>query len=161
MLNKFFGGVMLDISTNEKKKNIIKKHSPKSPILKNCTLSFIFGGSICVFGELLFMFYFYLSNNKKLSTTLVTLSVIVIAAILTALGFFDSIAKHAGAGTLVPVSGFSNAVTSVAIDAKSEGIILGVGSKLFLVAGPVIVWGLISGIVYGVIYFILYSFGVV
>lgn len=151
----------MDISTNEKKKKLIKKHSPHSPIVKNCTLSFIFGGLICTFGELLFILYFSLTDDKKLSGTLVTVSVIAIASILTALGVFDSIAKHAGAGTLVPVSGFSNAVTSVAIDAKSEGIILGVGSKLFLVAGPVIVWGLISGVVYGVIYFLLKIFGVV
>ena len=151
----------MDISTNEGKKKIIKKHSPRSPILKNCILSFVFGGSICVFGELLFMLYLSLFGDKKLSTTLVSITVIAIASILTALGVFDKIAKHAGAGTLVPVSGFSNAVTSVAIDSKSEGIILGVGSKLFLIAGPVIVWGLVSGAVYGLIYFTLYSFGVV
>lgn len=151
----------MDISTNEKKKQIIKKHSPHSPILKNCILSFVFGGSICCFGELLFMFYENIFSDQKLSSTLVTVSVIAIASILTALGIFDSIAKHAGAGTLVPVSGFSNAVTSVAIDSKSEGFILGVGSKLFLVAGPVIVWGLVSGVVYGIIYFIFLSFGVI
>jgi stage V sporulation protein AC len=101
------------------------------------------------------MFYLWLSDDKKISTTLVTVSVIVIASIITGLGFFDKIARVAGAGTLVPVSGFSNAVTSIAIDSKSEGFILGVGSKLFLVAGPVIVWGLVSGVVYGAIYYIL------
>ena len=151
----------MDVSTNEKKKKIIKKYTPRSPILKNCTLSFIFGGAICVFGELLFMLYKSLLGEEKLSATLVTVSVIAIASILTGIGVFDSIAKHAGAGTLVPVCGFSNALTSVAIDAKSEGILLGVGSKLFLVAGPVIVWGLVSGVVYGIIYYLLKTFGVV
>ncbi len=151
----------MDISTNEKKKKIIKKHTPHSPVFKNCTLSFVFGGIICVFGELLFMFYKYLFADEKLSGTLVTVTVIALAAILTGFGVFDSIAKHAGAGTLVPVSGFSNALTSVAIDAKSEGILLGVGSKLFLVAGPVIVWGLVSGVVYGIIYYALKIFGVI
>ena len=151
----------MDISTNEKKKTLIKKHSPRSPLLKNCTLSFIFGGAICVFGELLFMLFLSLSGDEKLSGTLVTVSVIAIASILTALGVFDTVARRAGAGTLVPVSGFSNAVTSVAIDAKSEGLLLGVGSKLFLVAGPVIVWGLVSGVVYGIIYYLLKFFGVV
>lgn len=151
----------MDISTNEKKKKIIKKHTPHSPIFKNCTLSFVFGGIICVFGELLFMFYEYVFADEKLSGTLVTVTVIALAAILTGFGVFDSIAKHAGAGTLVPVSGFSNALTSVAIDAKSEGILLGVGSKLFLVAGPVIVWGLVSGVVYGIIYYALKIFGVI
>ena len=145
----------MDLSTNKKKKEIIKKHSPRSPILKNCTLSFVFGGLICVFGELLFMFYKYLFEDEKLAGTLVTVSIIVIAATLTGLGVYDRIAKHAGAGTLVPVSGFSNAMTSVAIDAKSEGLLLGVGSKLFLVAGPVIVWGLVSGVIYGIIYYSL------
>ena len=151
----------MDISTNENKKRIIKKHSPHSPILKNCILSFVFGGSICAFGELLFMFYYSFLNDKKLSVTLVTVTVRAAASMLTALGVFDTVAKHAGAGTLVPVSGFSNAVTSIALDSKSEGIILGVGSKLFMVAGPVIVWGLVSGVVYGIIYYLLFSFGVI
>ena len=109
----------MDISTNENKKRIIKKHSPHSPILKNCILSFVFGGSICAFGELLFMFYYSFLNDKKLSVTLVTVTVIAAASMLTALGVFDTVAKHAGAGTLVPVSGFSNAVTSIALDSKS------------------------------------------
>ena len=107
------------------------------------------------------MLFLSLSGDEKLSGTLVTVSVIAIASILTALGVFDTVARRAGAGTLVPVSGFSNAVTSVAIDAKSEGLLLGVGSKLFLVAGPVIVWGLVSGVVYGIIYYLLKFFGVV
>ncbi len=151
----------MDVSSNENKIKIIKKHSPRSPLLKNCTLSFVFGGFICVLGELLFILYNYLFGEEKLAGTLVTVTVIVIASLLTGLGVFDSIARFAGAGTLVPVSGFSNAVTSVAIDSKSEGILLGVGSKLFLVAGPVIVWGLFSGVIYGIIYFSLKFFGVV
>ena len=151
---------MNTVSNNDKKK-LIKKYLPPSPILKNCTLSFIFGGIICVLGELLFSLFLYLGISERLSLSLLTSSVIVLAAILTALGVFDKIAKHAGAGTLVPVCGFSNAVVSVAIDAKSEGMILGVGSKLFLVAGPVIVYGLISGVVYGVVLFILQFLGVV
>lgn len=151
----------MDASTNDKKKKIIKKHTPRSPLFKNCTLSFVFGGLICVFGELLFVFYKSLFSDERLSGTLVTVTVIAAAAILTGLGVFDSIARFAGAGTLVPVSGFSNALTSVAIDAKSEGLLLGVGSKLFLVAGPVIVWGLVSGVVYGIIYYSLKMLGVI
>lgn len=151
----------MDYSQNKDKKRIIEKHSPKSPILKNCTLSFVFGGAICALGELLFMLYNRLLSDEKTASLLVTLTVIVAASVFTALGVFDSVAKHAGAGTLVPVSGFSNAVTSVAIDSKSEGFILGVGSKLFLVAGPVIVWGLVAGVVYGGIYYLLSVFGVI
>lgn len=151
----------MDVSTNEKKKKIIKKHTPRSPIFKNCTLSFVFGGIICVLGELLFILFKNLLGDEKLSSTLVTVTVIAVASLLTGLGVFDSIARRAGAGTLVPVCGFSNALTSVAIDAKSEGLILGVGSKLFLVAGPVIVWGLVSGVIYGIIFFSLNAFGVI
>lgn len=146
---------------NKEKKRLIKKHLPASPLLKNCTLSFIFGGIICVLGELLLTLFSYIGFDQKLSLTLTTVSVITLAAILTALGVFDKLAKHAGAGTLVPVSGFSNAVVSVAIDAKSEGMILGVGSKLFLVAGPVIVYGLLSGVLYGVILYSMKLLGVV
>ena len=153
--------ISMDILTNKGKKQIIKKHSPRSPLAKNCTLSFIFGGTICLLGELLFMLYFYLTQDKKLSGILVTVSVIFLASLLTAVGVFDKIARAAGAGTLVPVSGFSNALTSAAIDSRSEGMVLGVGSKLFLVAGPVIVWGLVAGVLYGVIYFSLILFGVV
>ena len=98
--------------------------------------------------------YSNLGADKKTAGTLVTVSLIFIASLLTALGIFDKIARFAGAGTLVPVTGFSNAVTSQAMDAKSEGCILGVGSKIFTVAGPVILFGLLSGAVYGVIYYL-------
>ena len=97
-------------------------------------------------------------EDKALASLLVTISVIVLASILTALGIFDEIAKRAGAGTLVPVSGFSNALTSIAIDSRSEGLILGVGSKLFTVAGPVIVWGTLAGVLYGTVYYLYLLF---
>lgn len=140
------------------KERLIKKHSPHSPIVKNSILAFIFGGFICVIGELLLYLFLHLGLDEKTSLTLVTLSLIFIAALLTSLGIFDKIAKHAGAGTLVPVTGFSNSVVAEAIDAKSEGLILGVGSQIFTVAGPVIVYGLLSGVIYGVIYYIYLLF---
>ena len=140
------------------KEKLIKKHSPHSPIVKNSVLAFIFGGFICVIGELLLYLFLYLGLDEKTSLTLVTLSLIFIAALFTSLGIFDKIAKHAGAGTLVPVTGFSNSVVAEAIDAKSEGLILGVGSQIFTVAGPVIVYGLLSGVIYGVIYYIYLLF---
>ena len=136
------------------KKQLIKTHSPGSSLFKDLILSFIFGGGICVIGQLLFELYTTLGLDKKLSSTVVTVTLIFIAALLTALGIFDKIAKHAGAGTLVPVTGFSNAVVSQAMDAKSEGYVLGVGAKIYTVAGPVILFGLLSGVVYGVIYYI-------
>ena len=95
-----------------------------------------------------------LGIEEKLSLTLVTVSFIAIGSLLTALGVFDKIARHAGAGTLVPVTGFSNSVTSQAMDAKSEGFVLGVGAKIFTVAGPVILYGIVSGVIYGVIYYL-------
>ena len=109
-------------------------------------------------GQLLSELYFYLGCDKKTSGMLVTITLIFLAALLTGLGIFDKIARFAGAGTLVPVTGFSNAVVSEAMDSKSEGYILGVGAKIYTVAGPVILYGLLSGVIYGILYF-LYRLG--
>jgi len=136
------------------KQELIKKHSPGSTIVKNSFLAFLFGGAICVLGQLLFNIYTSLGCDEKLSGTLVTVTLIFIAALLTALGIFDKIARYAGAGTLVPVTGFSNAVVSEAMDSKSEGYVLGVGAKIYTVAGPVILFGILSGVIYGVIYYL-------
>ena len=141
------------MNSNEKKE-LIKKYSPGSTIFKNSLLAFIFGGAICVIGELLGMLFVELGLDEKTAGTLVTVSLIFVAALLTALGLFDKSASYAGAGTLVPVTGFSNAVVSEAMDAKSEGYVLGVGAKIYTVAGPVILYGLLSGVIYGVIYYI-------
>lgn len=135
------------------KKKLIKKHSPHSSILKDSVLAFIFGGVVCSIGEILFLVFSSLSFDEKASLTLVSLSLILLGSLLTALGLFDKIARYAGAGTLVPVTGFSNAVTSQAMDAKSEGIVLGIGAKIFTVAGPVILFGIFSGVIYGIIYY--------
>ena len=137
-------------------------HAPRSPMGKNCLWAFLIGGGICTVGQILHdVFQNLCSFSEETAGTLTSVTLILAAVILTALGVFDNLAKHAGAGTLVPVSGFSNAVVSVAIDAKSEGMILGVGSKLFLVAGPVIVYGLLSGVLYGVILYSMKLLGVV
>jgi stage V sporulation protein AC len=136
------------------KKELIKKYSPGSAVFKNSLLAFLFGGLICVIGQLLSELYAYLGADKKTAGILVTVTLIFIAAVLTGLGIFDKIARYAGAGTLVPVTGFSNAVVSQAMDAKSEGYVLGVGAKIYTVAGPVILFGLLSGVIYGLIYYI-------
>lgn len=146
------------MKTKEEKKKLIKKHSKGSPLLKNGTLAFIFGGAICLVGEGLLYLYTSLLGDQKTALTLTTATLITGAAILTAIGVFDTVARRAGAGTLVPVTGFSNAVVSEAIDAGSEGMILGVGSKIFTVSGPVILFGLFSGVIYGVIYYIVSLF---
>lgn len=142
----------MDIYTSRGKKELIKLYSPRSRVIRNASLAFVFGGIICALGECLYHLYLYLGASDQTAPTLVSISLILLASLLTALGVFDSIAKWAGAGTLVPITGFSNAVTSQAIDAKSEGFILGVGAKIFTVSGPVILYGIGAGVLYGVIY---------
>ncbi len=135
-------------------KKYAEKRAVKSPILKNCMFAFLIGGLICCIGEGLFDVYKYLGMDKETAGPLVSVTLIFIAALLTGLGIFDDIAKVAGAGTLVPITGFSNAVASPAIDTKSEGFVLGVGAKMFTIAGPVIVYGTVASVIYGIIYWI-------
>ena len=144
----------MKIEKNEDYKNLIKKHSPKSPILKNCIFAAVVGGFLCFIGQWLTYLYIYLGISEKNAYVCTTVTYIVLASIATALGFFDKIARYSGAGTLVPVTGFSNAVTSAAIDNRSEGFITGVGSKIFTVAGPVILYSTLAGTLYGIIYYI-------
>jgi stage V sporulation protein AC len=142
---------------NEKIK-LIKKYESKSPLIKNFIMSFLFGGTICLLGELIKRGLIYLEISSDDARALTTVILIFIASVLTGLGIFDKIARHAGAGTLVPVTGFSNAVTSQAMDSGSEGIILGVGTKIFTIAGPVILFGITSGVIYGIIYYLFSLF---
>lgn len=134
-------------------KERIKRHSPPSPYLKNSLFAFISGGTVCLFGEVLANLFIKLGIKSEDSYLLVTVSLIFIASLLTGLGVFDKIARFAGAGTLVPVTGFANAVVSPALDTRCEGYILGVGSKIFTVAGPVILYSVLSGTLYGFIYY--------
>ena len=130
-------------------------HAPTSPILKNCTLAFLIGGIICTVGQALLLVYRdLLSMPQKDAGTLTSVTLIFLAALLSGLGIFERIAKRAGGGTLVPITGFANSVVSPAIDSKSEGLILGVGAKVFSVAGPVLLYGTLAGTAYGVIYWI-------
>lgn len=145
----------MDIYSNEGKKAIIARFTPKTKLLRNSSLAFLFGGSICLVGELLRRLYTDILSDEELALSCVSITLIFIASLLTALGVFDKIARYSGAGTLVPITGFSNAIASQAIDAKSEGAVLGVGAKIFTVAGPVILYGLCAGVVYGVIYYAL------
>lgn len=148
----------MKIEKNEDYKKLTKKHSPKSPILKNCVFAFLSGGFLCFMGQWLFYLYSYLGLNEEHAYLTVTITYIILASLATAFGFFDKIARYCGAGTLVPVTGFSNSVTSAAIDNRSEGYISGVGSKIFNVAGPVILYSTVAGTVYGLIYFIVTEF---
>lgn len=144
----------MEIYSFEEKKKIIEEHTPKTKVVKNCAFAFLVGGAISLTAELIRRLFLSLGIPESDALTLVGICFILLASVLTALGVFDSIARVSGAGTLVPITGFSNSVTSQAIDSKSEGFILGVGSKIFTVAGPVILYGITSGAVYGVIYFI-------
>ena len=130
----------------------------KSPLLRDCFRAFWTGGSICVLGELLKGLYLSLGLAKEVALSTVTVSLIALAVLFTALGWFDRIARYAGSGTLVPVTGFANAVAAPAMDTKSEGMILGVGAKIFTVAGPVLLYGILSGAVYGVVLWIVSLF---
>ena len=130
--------------------------APKSPLGKDCLRAFLVGGLICCLGQGLTDVYTKLCGMAKEDAgTLTAVTLVAIAAILTGMGVFDRIAKFAGAGTLVPITGFANAVVSPAIDAKSEGLILGVGAKIFSVAGPVLLYGTLAGSLYGVVYWVV------
>lgn len=129
-------------------------HAGKSPLLKDCAAAFVSGGLICAFAQGLKMLYAFLGLEDDIVRTLVPVTLIFLAALTTGIGIFDDFAKFAGAGTLVPITGFANAVVSPAVDDKSEGLILGVGAKMFTIAGPVIVYGVVSSAVYGLIYWL-------
>ena len=131
-----------------------KSTAPKSPVVKNCLLAFLVGGAICVVGELVVQLAQRAGLNEELSRALCCITLIAISVFLTGLQVYDNIAKHAGAGTLVPITGFANAVASPAIEFKSEGFVLGMAAKMFSVAGPVIVYGVSASVVYGFIYWL-------
>ena len=139
---------------NKEYSKMAKKLSPKSPKLKDFIWAYVIGGLICVIGQLLMELYTNLGLTPKQVRMAIPVTLIFLAALLTGLRLFDKIAKRAGAGTLVPITGFANAVVSPAIEFKTEGFVLGLGVKLFTVAGPVIVYGVIASIIYGVIYWI-------
>lgn len=134
----------------------VKARAPKSPILKDCLWAFLIGGFICCTAQGLKMIY---ENFVKLpeedAATLTSVTLVFLAVFFTAIGLFDKIASHAGAGTLVPITGFANAVSSPAIDSRSEGLVLGIGAKIFTVAGPVLLYGILAGAIYGVIYWVV------
>ncbi|HCB95913.1 stage V sporulation protein AC [Ruminococcus sp. YE282] len=139
---------------------IVKKNSPKSTIFKNCLMAFLIGGAICTVGQGLLELYQMWGLDEDTSKTLTSVTLIFFGILLTAIGVYDKIAKHAGAGTLVPITGFANAVSSPAIEFKAEGYVTGLGAKLFIIAGPVIVYGVSASIIYGAVLWILHMFGI-
>ena len=140
---------------NKNYKEYVERHAPKSPLFRDCLRAFVCGGALCAAGEGLKNLYLYLGMSEKDSSLAVSATLVFCAVLLTGLGVFDKIASFAGAGVLLPITGFANAVAAPAIDSKTEGYVLGVGAKIFTVAGPVLLYGVTSGAIWGVIYFII------
>lgn len=140
--------------TDKQYSRLVKEMSPKSPLLRDCALAFTAGGLICVLGQFLMNCYTGMGLSKQDASGWVSISLVALSALLTGLSVYDDIAKYAGAGTLVPIMGFANAVAAPAVEFQTEGFILGVGAKMFTIAGPVIVYGLSASAVYGLIYWL-------
>ena len=136
----------------------VESLAPKSPIWKDCLIAFLVGGLICTLGQLIMNGFLALDMEEKDASCATSMVLVALAALLTGLSLYDDIAKFAGAGTLVPITGFSNAVSAPAIEFKTEGFILGVGAKMFTIAGPVIVYGVSASVVYGLVYWIITLF---
>lgn len=143
----------MSISNNDYSK-MVDKASPNSPMFMNCVKAFVFGGGICAFGQILLTVFSRMGLNSDAARLLMLSVIIVITAILTGIGVFDKIARQAGAGTIVPISGFANSVVSPALEFQHEGFVLGTAAQMFSIAGPVIVYGCASSVVYGLIIYI-------
>lgn len=141
-------------TTGKEYDKMAKKASPNSPVFLNCLKAFLIGGLICLFGQVLNYLFKKAGFNDEYVKAMTPSVLIVLTAILTGIGVFDKIAKHAGAGTIVPITGFANSVVSPALEFKAEGIILGTGAKIFTVAGPVIAYGTAAAVIYGIIAYI-------
>ena len=140
--------------TNKEYQKLAESYAPKSPMGKDCFHAFWIGGLICVLGQLAINGYMALGMEKTNASTAASMSLVALSALLTGLSLYDDIAKVAGAGTLVPITGFANSISAPAVEFKTEGFILGVGAKMFTIAGPVIVYGVSASVVYGLIYWI-------
>ena len=145
---------MKPINTNKEYQEYVNKKSPNSPIFKNCFNSFWVGGLICVLGQIIMEICKYRGLDIEMSGTIVSISLIFLSAFLTSLNVFNKIGKFAGAGSLVPITGFANSIVSPSIEYKSEGYVMGVGAKMFTVAGPVLVYGISTSILVGICYLI-------
>ena len=130
----------------------VEEKSPNSPIIMDCLKAFLVGGLLCAIGQIIFEFFEYRGLEEKLCYAIVSISLIFLSAFLTALNVFNRIGKFAGAGSLIPITGFANSIVSPAIEYKSEGYVMGVGAKMFTVAGPVLVYGISTSIIVGLLY---------
>lgn len=133
---------------------LVKELSPPSPLGKDCLLAFLVGGAICCLGQVFLNWYSSLGLDKDMAGTAASMSLVALSALFTGLSLYDDLAKHAGAGTLVPITGFANSIAAPAVEFKTEGFVLGVGAKMFTIAGPVLVYGTAASVVYGFIYWL-------
>ena len=133
---------------------LVEEMSPRSPMWRDCLNAFWIGGLICTLGQVLINCYTKWGMDKQDAATAASMTLVALSALLTGLSLYDNIAKYAGAGTLVPITGFANAIAAPAVEFKTEGFVLGVGAKMFTIAGPVIVYGVSASVVYGFIYWI-------
>lgn len=140
--------------TNQEYAGLVSRYAPKSKTLQNCALAFLVGGGICVLGQLIRSGWTMAGLDDAACGTMTSVSLIFLASLLTGLSLYDNLAKHAGAGTLVPITGFSNAITAPALEFKTEGLVTGLAVKMFTIAGPVLVYGLAASVVYGVIFWL-------
>ena len=140
--------------TEKQYARLVNDLAPKSPKLRDYLGAFCVGGTICLVGQVFLNWYESMGLDEKAAGTAVCMSLITLSALLTGLSLYDNIAKYGGAGTLVPITGFANAISAPAVEFKTEGFILGVGAKMFTIAGPVIVYGVSASVVYGLIYWI-------
>lgn len=140
--------------TDEQYHRLVQEKSPKSKVIINCVKAFLIGGGICAAGQGFLSLYKALGLSKEDASTLVTVTMVFFGTFLTGLNVYPKLAKHGGAGTLVPVTGFANAVAAPALEAKTEGYVLGVGAKIFTISGPVILYGTLASVVCGILYFL-------
>ena len=145
---------MQPINTQKEYQEYVNQKSPNSPIIKNCFNAFWVGGLICTIGQLIMEICKYRGLDNEVSATITSIILIFLSAFLTALNIFNKIGKFAGAGSLVPITGFANSIVSPAMEYKSEGYVMGVGAKMFTVAGPVLVYGISTSILVGIVYLI-------
>ena len=140
--------------TEKQYAQMVSQMAPKSPMWKDCLFAFVIGGGICALGQVFINAYTAWGLDKTDAGTLASVTLVFLSVLLTGLSLYDDIAKHAGAGTLVPITGFANSITAPAVEFKTEGFVLGVGAKIFTIAGPVILYGVSASVVYGLIYWI-------
>ena len=141
--------------TNEEYKKLYQKASPRSPMLKDIVLAFLIGGAICTVGQAIKEYFISLGLDEKAVSSALSITMIFLGVLLTDLRIYPKIAKYAGAGTIVPITGFANSIASPAVEYKTEGLVLGTCVKMFTIAGPVLVCGLSASVVYGLIYYIM------